>query len=69
MGSPGGLGGLLRTINWPSVLNAEAETRVLPKRMQASDMRYRDAGVSVQSRTRSKFRTMSSAVSGVSLDL
>lgn len=48
-----GVGGVFRTMSWPSVRRAEAETRGLPRSTQMSEMRYREVGWSVQSRTRS----------------
>lgn len=37
--TPCGVGGQLRTMSWPSVRRAEAETRGLRSRTQASEMR------------------------------
>lgn len=62
---PCGVGGVLRTMSWPSVRRADAETRGLPRRTQMSEMRYREVGWSVQSNTRSYSLTMASAFSGV----
>lgn len=50
---PCGVGGVLRTISWPSVRRADAEMSGLPSSTQMSEMRYREVGWSVQSRTRS----------------
>lgn len=37
--TPWGVGGQLRTMSWPSVRRAEAETRGLRSKTQASEMR------------------------------
>jgi len=52
-------------MSWPSVRRAEAETRGRRRRTAVSEMRYREAGLSVQSSIILYSLAISSAFSGV----